>query len=169
MAWAVCLLGAAEAQRKRGGYYDPIHLDAVAQDQVTGEARFVLGEQAFLHARTAGQQLTPQQALAARERFNGAEVAEQNLPEINVGQLDWSMQVETEGSDKDLPLVEHLTKREMDVLRLLAEGQSNAEIAQHLVLSIVTVNSYLRSIYGKLGVSSRTRAVRCAIEQKLLP
>src|SRR5579871_4371415 len=50
---------------------------------------------------------------------------------------------------------ENLTKRELDVLRELAKGYSNAAIADELVLSIVTVNSYLRSIYSKLGVSSR--------------
>ena len=51
-----------------------------------------------------------------------------------------------------------LTRRELDVLRLLAEGLTNAQIAKCLVLSTVTVNSYLRSIYSKLGVHSRTEA-----------
>lgn len=61
-----------------------------------------------------------------------------------------------------------LTKRELDVLRLLAEGLSNAQIAERLTLSIVTVNAYLRTLYKKLNVSSRTAAVRKAFEYKML-
>lgn len=62
----------------------------------------------------------------------------------------------------------HLTARELDVLRLLAEGHPDARIAQALVLSPRTVNTHLRSIYAKLGVSSRSRATRLALEQKLI-
>jgi DNA-binding NarL/FixJ family response regulator len=62
----------------------------------------------------------------------------------------------------------YLTARERDVLRLLAEGLSNKEIAERLVLSVVTVNSYLRTIYSKLGVSSRTAAVRYVLDHHLL-
>lgn len=54
-----------------------------------------------------------------------------------------------------------LTSREYDVLRLLGEGLSNAEIADTLVVSVRTVHAHLRSIYRKLGVRSRTAAVRC--------
>jgi DNA-binding NarL/FixJ family response regulator len=61
-----------------------------------------------------------------------------------------------------------LTPRERDVLRLLADGLSNKEIAERLVLSVVTVNSYLRTIYSKLGVSSRTAAVRFALDHHLV-
>jgi ATP/maltotriose-dependent transcriptional regulator MalT len=52
-----------------------------------------------------------------------------------------------------------LTERELDVLRLVAEGLSNADVADRLVLSPRTVHSHLRSIFTKLGVSSRTAAV----------
>ena len=61
-----------------------------------------------------------------------------------------------------------LTRREIDVLRLLSEGLSNAQIAEQLVLSVVTVNSYLRSIYGKLNVPSRTAATRYALDHDIL-
>lgn len=56
-------------------------------------------------------------------------------------------------------LVESLTEREMEVLRLLAVGLSNAAIAQHLVITTGTVKRHVNSIYGKLGVGSRTQAV----------
>ncbi|GAC1366452.1 MAG: hypothetical protein NVSMB44_30190 [Ktedonobacteraceae bacterium] len=61
-----------------------------------------------------------------------------------------------------------LTAREMDVLRLLAQGMTSAQIATQLLISIVTVNSHVRSIYSKLGVTSRSAATRYAIEHHLL-
>lgn len=62
----------------------------------------------------------------------------------------------------------NLTARELDVLRLLAEGHADARIAKMLVVSPRTVNTHLRSIYAKLGVSSRSGATRIALEQKLV-
>ena len=61
----------------------------------------------------------------------------------------------------------HLTVRECEVLRLLAQGHPDARIAQELVLSRRTVNTHLRSIYSKLGVTTRTAAARVAFEQQL--
>ena len=60
-----------------------------------------------------------------------------------------------------------LTAREFEVLRLVADGFSNAQIAQRLVISIPTVKTYLSAIYHKLGVSSRTAAMRYAIDHCL--
>lgn len=56
-------------------------------------------------------------------------------------------------------LVEPLTSRELEVLRLTAAGLSNAAIAAQLVVSVGTVKSHLKHIYGKLAVQSRTQAV----------
>jgi predicted ATPase/DNA-binding CsgD family transcriptional regulator len=61
-----------------------------------------------------------------------------------------------------------LSAREVEVLRLVAEGLSNPEVAARLVLSPRTVGQHLRSIYNKLGVSSRTAAARLALEHRLV-
>jgi DNA-binding NarL/FixJ family response regulator len=61
-----------------------------------------------------------------------------------------------------------LTRREMDVLRLVADGLTDAQIAEQLVISPRTASSHLSSIYSKLGVASRTAATRFAIEHHLL-
>jgi predicted ATPase/DNA-binding CsgD family transcriptional regulator len=61
-----------------------------------------------------------------------------------------------------------LSPREVEVLGLVAEGLTNAQIAQRLFLSPRTVQRHLNSIYHKLGVSSRTAATRFAIEHGLL-
>lgn len=60
-----------------------------------------------------------------------------------------------------------LTRRELEVVRLLAMGLPNAEIAQQLSLSPRTVDTHLTSIYGKLGVTSRGAAIRFALEHDL--
>ncbi len=59
-------------------------------------------------------------------------------------------------------LVEPLSERELDVLRLLRTELSGPEIARHLVVSLNTFNTHTRNIYGKLGVSNRRAAVRRA-------
>jgi LuxR family transcriptional regulator, maltose regulon positive regulatory protein len=72
---------------------------------------------------------------------------------------------EQNASDLTLPsarpdlLVEPLTEREREVLRLLLEGASNREIARHLFLSVNTVKRHVYNICGKLGVQSRTQAI----------
>ena len=55
--------------------------------------------------------------------------------------------------------IEPLTPREGEVLALVAQGYSNPEIAERLVITVATVQSHLRSIFGKLGAESRTQAV----------
>jgi DNA-binding CsgD family transcriptional regulator len=60
-----------------------------------------------------------------------------------------------------------LSQREVEVLALVAEGITNGEVSARLVVSPRTVEQHLRSIYNKLGVSSRAAATRFAVEQQL--
>jgi LuxR family maltose regulon positive regulatory protein len=76
-----------------------------------------------------------------------------------------------EGAEKPSPAqppVDRLSERELDVLRLMAQGLSNGEIAARLVISLGTVKSHVHSIIDKLAVRSRTQAVARAQELKLL-
>jgi LuxR family maltose regulon positive regulatory protein len=66
------------------------------------------------------------------------------------------------------PLAEPLSERELEVLRLVAAGMKNAEIAKDLFVVVGTIKSHLNSIYRKLGVSSRTQALSRARELGLL-
>jgi ATP/maltotriose-dependent transcriptional regulator MalT len=63
---------------------------------------------------------------------------------------------------------ESLTERERDVLRLLAAGQSNPEIARALFIEVNTVKTHLKSLYGKLGAHSRVEAAGIARERGIL-
>ncbi len=65
-------------------------------------------------------------------------------------------------------LQDPLTEREVEVLRLVADGYSNRAIAQQLVLAVGTVKWYVSDIFSKLGVSSRTQAIARARELNIL-
>jgi ATP/maltotriose-dependent transcriptional regulator MalT len=69
---------------------------------------------------------------------------------------------------KPEPLVEPLTGREAEVLRLLTAGLSNQQIAERLYLSEGTVKTHTHNLYGKLGVQSRTRAIARAKDLNLI-
>src|SRR5215510_9733548 len=65
-------------------------------------------------------------------------------------------------------LVEPLTRREREILVLLAEGHSASEIAQQLTLALSSVKWYVQQVYNKLGVNNKQRAILRAGELGLL-
>jgi LuxR family maltose regulon positive regulatory protein len=66
-------------------------------------------------------------------------------------------------------LIEPLTARELEVLRLLAAGKSNQRIARDLVVALDTVKKHVTHVLSKLGVANRTEAVARARQLGLLP
>ena len=66
------------------------------------------------------------------------------------------------------PLPEPLSERELEVLRLVASGRSNREIARELYVSLATVKTHINNTYRKLGANSRTRAVARARDFNLV-
>ena len=73
-------------------------------------------------------------------------------------------------ADEPTPkLGDDLSRRELEVLALIAEGLSNAEIAQRLAISVSTVKYHARGILSKLGASSRAEAVALALQHNLIP
>lgn len=64
--------------------------------------------------------------------------------------------------------IEALTGREMEVLKLLAQGMTNKQMADALVISDRTVQTHLSNIFAKLGVNSRTEAILMAMKRNLL-
>jgi len=75
---------------------------------------------------------------------------------------------EDNGAGSLSTLIEPLSEREREVLRLIAEGHSNQQIAEALIVSVGTIKKHLNNIFGKLGVTSRTQAVARARALRLL-
>jgi LuxR family maltose regulon positive regulatory protein len=69
----------------------------------------------------------------------------------------------------DQPPVEPLSEREVEIVRFIAAGMSNLEIAQQMVITVGTVKWHLANIYGKLNVHSRTQALARASDLGMLP
>ena len=86
--------------------------------------------------------------------------------------IEYALTEQIAASQSSVPAPTHdpnaLTPRELEVLRLVASGMTDVQVAEKLVISPRTVNTHLSSIYSKLGVNSRTAATRYALEQKLI-
>jgi predicted ATPase/class 3 adenylate cyclase/DNA-binding CsgD family transcriptional regulator len=151
------LLGAAEAQHANiYAVLDPS--DRAAYDRNVTTVRAQLGEAAFAAAWAEGRALTLDQALALIEE-------DERLDSL-APQLAPSARSQPPAPRASFPA--GLTEREVEVLRLLAQGLSYAQIAETLVISPRTVNRHLTSIYSKLDVTSRHAAARFAIDHHLV-
>jgi predicted ATPase/DNA-binding CsgD family transcriptional regulator/Tfp pilus assembly protein PilF len=115
---------------------------ASARDHLPGEE--------FDKAWKEGRALSRDQAIA---------YALEDLPEVESGPARIVGAAPGQSPHSDL------SRREREVLRLLARGLSNEQIAERMFLSTNTVRAHLYSIYGKLGVSNRVAAIRVAEEQ----
>jgi predicted ATPase/DNA-binding CsgD family transcriptional regulator len=148
---AVWFMSAAQALRGAVGTPLPSYFQAMHEFTIAS-VRTQLGEQAFDGAWVEGLTMTPEHVLVSLEPLpkpalttpSSASVA--SLPSPQAG----------------------LTTRELEVLRLLAQGLTSAQIAEQLVIGVVTVNFHVRSIYSKLGVTSRAAATRYALEHHLV-
>jgi predicted ATPase/DNA-binding CsgD family transcriptional regulator len=153
--WAARLCGMAEALREKMGAPIP-PVERSASEQTITTACIRLGEEIFARERAAGRSMTIEQV------FSPPQELDQMLAQV--------AKVLQSPTTKAVPTTypAGLTQREVEVLRLIAQGLTNAQIAEQLIISLHTVNAHVRSIFNKLNVNSRTAVTRFAIEQKLL-
>ena len=147
---AARLLGTAETLRAATDVaLSP--LDHAFNERTQALVRARLGEHVFQTERDQGRSLTLEQALA---RHSPSAPAMPSSPMF---------------TSPSLPTSPHeLTAREVEVLRLVAQGLSDSAVAERLVISPRTVQGHVRSIFSKLSVNSRTAATRYAIEHQLV-
>jgi DNA-binding NarL/FixJ family response regulator len=144
------LLGAAEPHLDTLRGYMPLS-DRADYDHTLAAVRAQLDEAAFTAAFAQGRTLPLDQAIAYAQEQSGPLEQGTPLP-----------------LPAPAPFPAGLTEREVEVLRLVAQGLTDAQVAERLVISPRTVNGHLRSIYSKLGVSSRTAATHFAVTHHLV-
>ncbi len=150
---AMRLFGAAEGLLDTRSLlidFDPTLRRAYERDAAW--LRVQLGEAAYAALQAEGRAMPLQDLLARHE--------EADSPAASSPQAS--------SQQPSSPTAFGLTRRELEVLCLLAEGLTNNQIAERLVISPRTVENHLVSLYSKLQVSSRTAAIRFAHEQHLL-
>jgi len=152
-AWAARLLGSAEALRKTMGTPLPPFYRAEYERSIA-TVRAQLGEKAFAAAWAEGRTMTPDQALFAQGPATILSPPPTVRPSVPPTKLS------TYPSD--------LTRRELEVLRLVAQGLTDAEVAERLVISPHTVHVHTSTIYSKLEVKTRSAATRYAFEHNLV-
>jgi predicted ATPase/DNA-binding CsgD family transcriptional regulator len=153
-AWAAQLWGVAQALRDALGAPMP-PIERKNYEQALAAARAQLGEQAFAAAWAEGRTMTPEQAIAAR----GPVTPPQPLP---------TAPSSTPPAGPVTTYPDGLTAREVEVLRLVAKGLTNIQIAEKLIISPRTVSTHMSSIFRKLEVVSRSAATRFAMEHHLI-
>ena len=125
--------------------------------------RVHLRERELLEAWQQGVQMQPETVLQLTTSDDASGLSP--LPQ-HAAALSAASTALANGARSALP--EGLTERELEVFRLLVSGLTKPQIAQQLTISFHTVNAHVRSIYAKVGVSSRTAATRYALEHALV-
>ncbi len=149
------LFGAAEALfDAMGQVAEPV--DRTEYDRNAAMARAQLGDEAFAAAWAKGRTTTVEQAIA--HALEPPPETPPAPPPPTAPQPAVAAAAYPAG----------LTAREVEVLRLVVQGLTDAQVAERLVLSAHTVHAHLRSIYGKLEVSSRAAATRFAVDHHLI-
>jgi len=157
-AWAVLIWGATDRLRKLQGI--PMSpLDRTDYLRAQASAREQLGEETFVSQWTQGHSMTPEQALALQSQSSSI-TASPMLPAPPA-----PIQKKSSASKRHS---QDLTARELQVLQLLARGLTDAQIAERLVISPRTVSKHVSTIYGKIGVSSRSAATFYTMQNKLI-
>ena len=150
--WAAHLWGAAEALREAIGAPLP-PVESASYNRAVAAARTQLAEQAFAAVWAEGRTISPEQALATPGQVALPTPGERSSSPTTASPA---------------PYPDGLTTREVEVLRVVAQGLTNEQVAERLVISPRTVDTHLTSIYSKIGVSSRSAATRYAIEHHLV-
>ena len=152
---AAHLLGAAALLREALGASPPPY-NLANYERAVDTTRAQLGEERFAAAWAEGQEMTLKQVLAEQARAT------------TPGQTPTVPTIQQPTDTVALPLTYPVISREVEILRLVASGLSNAQVAEKLIISPRTVHAHVRSIYSKLGITSRSSATRYAIDHKLL-
>ena len=151
--WAAQLWGAAEALRETMGAPLPPVERATYEERVAA-ARSSIGKRIFSAYWALGRTMTPEQALAAQGK--AAMPSQRSTKPVSIS------------SKNAAANLAGLTAREVEVLRWVALGLTDAQVAAQLVISPRTVTSHLSSIYNKLGVTSRAAATHFAMDHQLV-
>lgn len=152
---AAQLLGAAALRLDANKYMN--NAERVEYDTLLDQVRQHIGKERFLQKWEEGQQLSIEQLLSPCDRVHAPVCKKEE-------RHPYPLQTQKTHT-ADFPY--QLTKRELEILQLVAQGLTNAQIATKLVISSRTVNWYLTNIYGKIQVSSRSAATRFAFEHSL--
>lgn len=158
---ATRLLAAAAAYREADGI-GVLGVRHAGYEHEVATARSMLGETQFAAIIDAGRQLTFDEAVS--EAFAALALLTGSMPTPEDGTSAPSAPSNAKPASNTIGL----TRREEEVLQLLAEGLTNRQIAERIYLSPKTVSSHLVSLYAKLGVSTRSSAIRVALELGLL-
>jgi LuxR family transcriptional regulator, maltose regulon positive regulatory protein len=160
------VIGLAEAEGRLAGAIEGLILLAAAQSRLDTPQALLALQRALALAEPEGY---------IRSFVDGGEALVDLLHRVATQAPDYVHKLLSAFSRREeapalgsQPLVEPLSERELEVLRLIASGRSNQEIAQTLVVAVSTVKWHINNIYSKLGVRSRTQALVRAQELRLL-